>query len=268
MVTALVGVNGSSGNSHLLRVVSPAVAQTPSPQAVDTDDRVQLSTAGRERAATAAEAGGNTPADAAETPFASPAAAAELDPAVQQTLEALRQRDQEVRQHEQAHLLAAGPYAKGGARYSYETGPDGHRYAVGGEVPIDLSEVAGDPQATLQKALTIQRAALAPQEPSATDQAVAAKASALAARAQQELLQAQAQERAAHTKAGGASEAVSGPATTAAARHACGANCQNHGTTPPLAVSAPSAAPPLASGARAIAQYQTASTGAASLSTR
>ena len=46
------------------------------------------------------------------------------------------------------------------------TGPDGQRYAIGGEVPIDLSAVPGNPQATLQKALTIRRAALAPTDPS------------------------------------------------------------------------------------------------------
>jgi hypothetical protein len=34
-------------------------------------------------------------------------------------LESLRQRDREVRLHEQAHLLAAGPYAKGAPSYTY-----------------------------------------------------------------------------------------------------------------------------------------------------
>jgi hypothetical protein len=49
------------------------------------------------------------------------------------------------------------------------TGPDGKQYAVGGEVPIDLSPVSGNPQATVQKAETIQRAALAPADPSGPD---------------------------------------------------------------------------------------------------
>src|SRR5207247_4683707 len=110
-----------------------------------------------------------------------PGAVPERDATAQRALASLRHRDQEVRLHEQAHLLAAGPYAKGGPSYTYETGPDGQRYAIGGEVPIDLSAVSGNPQATLQKALTIRRAALAPTDPSATDQAVAAKATTLAA---------------------------------------------------------------------------------------
>ena len=44
--------------------------------------------------------------------------------------------DREERQHEQAHLSAAGGHARGGPSYQYETGPDGKRYAVGGEVSI------------------------------------------------------------------------------------------------------------------------------------
>ena len=46
----------------------------------------------------------------------------------------LKDRDREVRQHEQAHMAAAGPYAKGGPSYEYTRGPDGKRHAVGGEV--------------------------------------------------------------------------------------------------------------------------------------
>jgi hypothetical protein len=60
-------------------------------------------------------------------------------------------------------------------------------YAVGGEVPIDVSPVPANPQATLQKAEAIQRAALAPAEPSGQDRQVAARAAALALTARQEL---------------------------------------------------------------------------------
>jgi len=66
----------------------------------------------------------------------------------------LKARDQEVRAHEQAHLSAAGGIAVSGARFTFVTGPDGQRYATGGEVNIDVSEVAGDPEATLRKAET------------------------------------------------------------------------------------------------------------------
>jgi hypothetical protein len=109
-----------------------------------------------------------------------------LDEDEKRQLEALKQRDREVRAHEQAHLAAAGSYAAGGASYTYEKGPDGVLYAVGGEVPIDVSEVQGDPQATLLKAATIMRAALAPADPSSADRAIAAKAAAMAAKAQQD----------------------------------------------------------------------------------
>src|SRR5262245_33353013 len=75
-----------------------------------------------------------------------------LDPEAERVLQTLRQRDQEVRTHELAHLGAAGPHALGGPSYTYQTGPDGRRYAIGGEVPVDTGPVAGDARATLQKA--------------------------------------------------------------------------------------------------------------------
>ena len=94
-----------------------------------------------------------------------------------------------MRVHEQAHLDAAGAHARGGPSFTYQKGPDGKVYAVGGEVPIDLSPVADNPQATIQKAEAIQRAALAPAEPSGPDRQVAAQAAALATKARQELAQ-------------------------------------------------------------------------------
>ena len=97
----------------------------------------------------------------------------------------MQARDREVRAHEQAHLAAGGQHA-GGASYSYEMGPDGKRYAVGGEVPIDTSEEA-TPQATIQKARTVRKAALAPAKPSAADRQVASKATAMEQKARQEL---------------------------------------------------------------------------------
>lgn len=102
----------------------------------------------------------------------------------------LKARDIEVRAHEQAHLSAAGGYATGGASFSYQKGPDGQSYAVGGEVGIDLSQES-DPSATIQKMQTVQRAALAPASPSSTDRQVAAQAEAIAAQARQEILQEQ-----------------------------------------------------------------------------
>lgn len=100
----------------------------------------------------------------------------------QQQLDQLKQRDREVRAHEAAHQGAAGALG-GAAHYELKTGPDGKRYAVGGEVSIDISKVTGDPQATLAKANRIKSAALAPVDPSSQDRAVAAQATALAAQA-------------------------------------------------------------------------------------
>lgn len=102
----------------------------------------------------------------------------------------LKTRDLEVRAHEQAHLAAAGGYATGAASFSYQKGPDGKSYAVGGEVGIDLSEES-DPSTTIQKMQTIKRAALAPASPSSTDRQVAAQAEVKAAQARQEILQEQ-----------------------------------------------------------------------------
>ncbi|MDD9938974.1 MAG: putative metalloprotease CJM1_0395 family protein [Myxococcales bacterium] len=100
----------------------------------------------------------------------------------------LARRDAEVRAHEQAHAAAGGAHA-GHPSYQFEVGPDGRRYAVGGEVSIDTSPVSGDPEATIQKMQQVRRAALAPAQPSAQDRRVAARAGASIAEAQRELLE-------------------------------------------------------------------------------
>jgi len=112
---------------------------------------------------------------------------AELSEAEQKKVRELQERDRKVRAHERAHLMAAGDLARGGANFIYQIGPDGKRYAVGGEVHLDCSEVPDDPQATIRKAERVQRAALAPADPSPQDRRVAAEAAAMANRARQEL---------------------------------------------------------------------------------
>lgn len=99
----------------------------------------------------------------------------------------LKTRDLEVKIHEQAHQSVGGQYVTGGASYVYQVGPDGRRYAVGGEVSIDTSPISGDPEATLIKAQQVQAAALAPAEPSAQDQKVAQVAQSMAAQARSEI---------------------------------------------------------------------------------
>ncbi len=110
----------------------------------------------------------------------------ELDSREQREVEQLKRRDREVRTHEQAHLAAAGPLARGGPSYEYRVGPDGKRYAVGGEVQLDTSRER-DPEQTLRKAERIRAAALAPVQPSGQDYRVASQASATAAEARVEI---------------------------------------------------------------------------------
>ena len=106
-----------------------------------------------------------------------------------QQLQKLKTRDRIVRAHESAHVAAGGGIVRGGASFSFQRGPDGVQYAIGGEVKIDTSKVAGDPEATLQKAERIQAAALAPAQPSNQDRAVAAKAAQMAIEARAEISQ-------------------------------------------------------------------------------
>lgn len=117
-----------------------------------------------------------------------------LSQSEQQALARLQARDRAVRAHEQAHLAAAGSLARGGADYTYQEGPDGKRYAVGGEVDISVSE-GRTPEETIRKAQQIRSAALAPANPSAQDRAVAAEASRIEAEARAEQAAADNRER-------------------------------------------------------------------------
>lgn len=98
----------------------------------------------------------------------------------------LSQRDREVRSHEAAHAAAGGQYT-GAPSYTYTRGPDGKLYATEGQVSIDTSAVPNDPEATIAKAETVIRSALAPANPSPQDIKVAAQAQAMLVTAQAEL---------------------------------------------------------------------------------
>lgn len=102
-------------------------------------------------------------------------------------IDTLKQRDLEVRAHERAHASTGGSLT-GAPSYTFEVGPDGKKYAVGGEVSVDLSTVAGDPQATITKMKKVHAAALAPVNPSGQDIRVAASATQKILEAQSELL--------------------------------------------------------------------------------
>ncbi len=108
----------------------------------------------------------------------------------EQRVRELARRDSEVRAHELAHQSSGGQYASS-PTYEYQRGPDGKRYAVGGEVQIDTSLVSGNPQASLAKMETVLRAALAPAQPSAQDRRVAAQASSRLVELRGQVLQAE-----------------------------------------------------------------------------
>ncbi len=118
----------------------------------------------------------------------------ELTPTEEKLVEELKARDQEVRRHEEAHARTGAPYT-GRPSYEFQRGPDGHQYAVGGEVSIDTAPIAGDPEATIRKMEVVKRAASAPSEPSGQDRAVAAQADAQMQAARAELQEQRAEER-------------------------------------------------------------------------
>ncbi len=128
-----------------------------------------------------------------DTSFAGSAATTNLTPEALALVSQLKARDTEVRQHEQAHMATAGGLATSGAAYTYQRGPNGVDYAIGGEVHIDTSP-GRTPQETIERARTIQAAALAPANPSGADQAVAAQAQQMELQARTELAVQQAQQ--------------------------------------------------------------------------
>ena len=118
----------------------------------------------------------------------------ELSEDEQQVVRKLQARDREVRAHEEAHATVGGQYA-GTPSYTFQSGPDGKRYAIGGEVPIDVSPVDGDPEATIDKMRIVIAAALAPAEPSGQDRKVASIAQSQQMQAYGELMAERSAER-------------------------------------------------------------------------
>lgn len=149
----------------LVHALSPSVSQPPAP---------------------ARDAARAAPAPSRPEPASS---STELSDEALALIAQLKARDTEVRQHEQAHLSAAGGLAISGASYTYQRGPNGVNYAVGGEVRIDTSP-GRTPEETLERARIIQAAALAPANPSGADFAVAAQGQQLEQQARAELAQA------------------------------------------------------------------------------
>ncbi|CAM0557176.1 hypothetical protein EHLJMEHL_02264 [Vreelandella titanicae] len=164
-VSSISTVSHAAGTYPSANTMSPRVEQAAKGRALEEDtastDDPKATSASEE--SSSAEAG---PKRADGTPMA---------PDEIRLLDQLKQNDREVRQHEMAHQTVGGAYA-GGASYEYEVGPDGKRYAVAGEVPIDYGPVPNDPQATIEKMQTVIAAAMAPADPSPKDHQVAAQA--------------------------------------------------------------------------------------------
>jgi hypothetical protein len=132
------------------------------------------------------------------------ASTASQDPQLAAEIARLQTTDRAVRAHEAAHVAAGGSYVQGAASFTYQTGPDGQQYAVGGEVSIDVS-AERTPEATIQKMEIVRAAALAPADPSATDRAVAASATQAETAARAEMNAAQAETTTAAAQGAGAS---------------------------------------------------------------
>ncbi|MEO9529214.1 MAG: putative metalloprotease CJM1_0395 family protein, partial [Roseibium sp.] len=96
--------------------------------------------------------------------------------------------------------------------YTFQQGPDGKRYAIGGEVQIDTS-TERSPEATIRKMQVVIRAATAPAEPSSQDLKVAQQARSQLSEAQAELRQQKAEELSGDEDAAGsgAAPADTGP---------------------------------------------------------
>lgn len=116
----------------------------------------------------------------------------ELTEEEEKQVKELQARDREVRAHEQAHARVGGPYASAPS-YTFQQGPDGKRYAIGGEVQIDTA-TERTPEATVRKMQIVIRAATAPAEPSSQDMKVAQQARSQLVEAQAELRQQKADE--------------------------------------------------------------------------
>jgi len=97
----------------------------------------------------------------------------------------LQSRDSEVKAHEAAHQAAGGGMT-GAASYTYQQGPDGKMYAIGGEVSISTKN-SSRPEEAIANARQVAAAAMAPANPSPQDYSVASSARVMEMKAQQQL---------------------------------------------------------------------------------
>lgn len=109
-----------------------------------------------------------------------------LDYAQRAEVQKLQARDREVRAHEAAHQSVGGRFA-GAVSYTYERGPNGKAYAIGGEVPIEIVDDPNNPRKTIERMRQVIAAALAPASPSSQDRSVASRATQIMLSAQRSL---------------------------------------------------------------------------------
>jgi len=87
-------------------------------------------------------------------------------------VEKFRSKDAEIRTHEQIH--ASIGHTTTPISYSYQQGPDGKMYAIGGSVRLDTS-IPDDPKAAAFKLDILQKAASGPVYMSGADGAIASQ---------------------------------------------------------------------------------------------
>ncbi len=171
-------ISQNSQDRQTGRDFQPKTAQTARPSGNSAESSPDPESAKSQQAAPENNYSTETPENGVAGPALSPPELAEIAQ--------LRKIDTRVRAHEMAHLAVAGALARGGANFAFQTGPDGRKYAVGGEVSIDTSK-EGSPEATLTKMRKVRAAALAPADPSPQDKKVAALAAAAMTEAVREI---------------------------------------------------------------------------------
>ena len=87
-------------------------------------------------------------------------------------LEKFKQTDEKVRTHEQIHASIGHTTAP--ISYTYQQGPDGKMYAVGGQVRLDTS-IPKEPKAAAFKLDMLQKAASGPIDSSGADNTISAQ---------------------------------------------------------------------------------------------
>lgn len=108
-----------------------------------------------------------------------------LSPDEERLVKDLALRDSQVKTHEGAHQAAGGGMT-GAASYTYQQGPDGKMYAIGGEVSISMKSGA-TPEETARNARQMISSAMAASNPSPQDFAVASSARILEMKALQQI---------------------------------------------------------------------------------